>query len=47
MAVTLIAFGAGMIFGTFCGLLTAAICVAASEADRKAERWEDEHGKRH
>jgi hypothetical protein len=42
-----IAFAGGMMVGTFFGLLTAAMCVAASDADRKAERWEGKDGKRY
>ena len=42
-----IAFAGGLVVGTFCGLLTVAICVAASDADRHIERWEDENERNH
>ena len=40
-----IAFAGGVVVGSFFGIITAAMCVVASEADRKAERREDENGK--
>lgn len=37
----IMAFAAGLIAGSFFGIITAAMCVAASDADRHIEEWEE------
>lgn len=43
----IIAFAGGLIAGSFFGIITAAMCVAASDADRNIERWEETDGQHH
>lgn len=44
MLIFWIGFMAGILLGTFCGVITSAMCVAASEADGRAKRYAASEG---
>ena len=43
----IMAFAGGLIAGSFFGIITAAMCVAAGDADRQSEKWEENNERDH